>query len=133
MGLRGLASRRAHRSHADPRNPAAQFLGWPAIVAPPDSHKHRGELLRQRPFLPTWSLGLLGHVVCALTSPVGNVAPNTHLLDQLGEHAVLLLCPLLALQGFVVLLEFLQALEGAAAGLPKAKQSTEVLLGLALT
>lgn len=50
------------------------------------------------------------------------MVPNTHLLDQLGEHVVFLFCPLLAFQGFVVLLEFLQALEGAAACLPKAKQ-----------
>jgi hypothetical protein len=57
------------------------------------------------------------------------MAPNTHLLNQLGEHAVLLLRPLLALQGCVVLLELLQALEGAAAGLPKAEQK-QMLLGL---
>lgn len=53
---------------------------------------------------------------------VWNMVPNTHLLDQLGEHVVFLFCPLLAFQGFVVLLEFLQALEGTAACLPKAKQ-----------
>lgn len=57
-----------------------------------------------------------------LTLAVWNMVPNTHLLDQLGEHVVFLFCPLLAFQGFVVLLEFLQALEGAAACLPKAKQ-----------
>lgn len=50
------------------------------------------------------------------------MAAHAHLLDQLGEHAVLLLRPLLALQGGVVLLELLQALEGAAAGLPEPEQ-----------
>lgn len=57
-----------------------------------------------------------------LTLAVWNMVPNTHLLDQLGEHVVFLFCPLFAFQGFVVLLEFLQALEGTAACLPKAKQ-----------
>lgn len=58
-----------------------------------------------------------------LTSPVGDVAAHAHLLDKLGEHAVLLLCPHRALQGLVVLLELLQALEGAAASLPRMEQS----------
>lgn len=56
-----------------------------------------------------------------LTPAVWDMVPNAHLLDQLGEHVVFLLCPLLAFQGFVVLLEFLQALEGTAACLPKAR------------
>ena len=58
-----------------------------------------------------------------LTSAVGDVAAHAHLLHQLGQHAVLLLCPLPAPQGLAVLLVFLQALEGAAAGLPKPKQT----------
>lgn len=65
-----------------------------------------------------------------LTLAVWNMVPNTHLLDQLGEHVVFLFCPLLAFQGFVVLLEFLQALEGAAACLPKAKQKRMGITGL---
>lgn len=62
----------------------------------------------------------------ALTPPVGDVAADAHLPDELGEQAVLLVCPLLALQGLVVLLVLLQALEGAAAGLPEAPEQSRV-------
>lgn len=61
-----------------------------------------------------------------LTSAVGDVAAHAHLLHQLGEHAVLLLRPLPALQGLAVLLVFLQTLEGAAAGLPRPNQSEAI-------
>lgn len=59
-----------------------------------------------------------------LTSPVGDVAADAHLLHELGEQVVLLRGPLPALQSPVVLLVLLQALEGAAAGLPGPGQST---------
>lgn len=72
-----------------------------------------------------WDPGAAGHSRHRLTSPVGDVAADAHLLDELGEHAVLLLRPLLALQGLVVLLVLLQALEGAAAGLPKAQSKAK--------
>ena len=52
-----------------------------------------------------------------LTPPVGDVAADAHGLHEPCEHAVLLLRPLPALQGRVVLLVPLQALEGAAARL----------------
>ena len=66
----------------------------------------------------------------ALTSPVGDVAADTHLLDELGEQAVLLPSPFLALQSLVVLLVLLQALEGTAVGLPETQTKTKwVLLG----
>lgn len=67
-----------------------------------------------------------------LTPAVWDMVSNTHLLDQLGEHVVFLFCPLLAFQGFVVLLEFLQTLEGTAARLPKARWKQMGVTGLHL-
>lgn len=83
--------------------------------------------------LPRRGLGL-GGVPCepqqgprqALTPPVGDVAADAHLPNELGEQAVLLVRPLLALQGLVVLLVLLQALEGAAVGLPEAPEQSRV-------
>lgn len=66
--------------------------------------------------------------VSALTSPVGDVAADTHLLDELGEQVVLLRRPLPALQPLVVLLVLLQALEGAAVGLPGAQGEAKWVL-----
>jgi hypothetical protein len=67
-----------------------------------------------------------------LTLAVWDMVPNSHLLDQLGEHVVFLFCPLLAFQGFVVLLEFLQALKGTAACLPKDIEKQVGIIGLHL-
>lgn len=61
-----------------------------------------------------------------LTSPVGDVAADAHLLHELGEQAVLLPRPLLALQSLVVLLVLLQTLEGAAVGLPEPQNQSKV-------
>lgn len=59
------------------------------------------------------------------------MAADAHLLDELGEQAVLLPRPLLALQSLIVLLVLLQALEGAAVGLPRPQtKAKRVLLGM---
>lgn len=87
------------RSHADHRELIAGGLD---VAAPP----------------PPPQLGVGSRPAGAgLTPPVGDVAANAHGLHEPREHAVLLLRPLPALQGRVVLLVLLQALEGGAARL----------------